>query len=134
MKSRTLVAIDSGLAWAEDTKFRTECWFKAHVSWAYRAAISEEQLTLTLSFTGRLRERARRYAMARIKRRMMADGASGPFLDTDGRAWQIELNKADCPGWLADLPQTGVVRIPTFDDAEIAASHHDPLRGPAHRR
>lgn len=132
MRSRTLEAIDTGLAWAEDTKFRTECWLKAHVSWAWRSHRTEEQFTITVSLTGRLRERARQLADARLRRQLRSLGADGPFTG-DGLAWQIEQN-GQCPAWPADLPQTGVVRIPTFDDAEVARAHYDPLRGPAHLR
>lgn len=133
MRSKTLDAIDTGLAWAEDTRYRTERWLKAHLSWAYRSYYHEEQLTITLSFTGRLRERARQAALARIKRRMLADGADGPFITGDGLDYQVGLNER-CPEWLAALPQTGKVRTPAFNDAEVAAAHYDPLRGPAHRR
>lgn len=136
MRSRTLDAIDTGLAWAEDTKYRTERWLKAHLSWAYRSYYHEEQLTLTLSFTGRLRERARQAAIARIKRRMLADGADGPYITGDGLEYQIRVNQHQCPDWLADLPQTGKVRTPAFDDAAVAAAHYDSERhrGPAPRR
>jgi hypothetical protein len=135
VRSRTLDAIDTSFAWVEDTKARTECWFKAHFSWGYLASYSEERLTLTVSFTGRLRERVRQLAVAKIRRTLIEDGVDGPFVQGDGLGWQIEQN-GQCPTRLADLPDTGKVRTPAFDDDELAAAHYDPVRhrGPAPRR
>jgi hypothetical protein len=122
MRSRTLDYLDSGIAHVEGTKDRVGHWFQAHCSWAWRTHAFEESFTFTISITGKLRERARRLALAKIRRTLIADGASGPLVSRDGREWQQNLNGA-CEDWLADLPQTGKVRTPPFDYGEQQAKH-----------
>lgn len=118
MKSNTFRRIDEGAAWVETRHEALRHWIKLHYSWAYRQYRYEEQFTVTIAITGRLRERVRRLAIERIRKDLIAMGATGPFVTGDGLA----TDRA-CPDWLAALPQTGVVRTPPVDH-ELAMHEH----------
>lgn len=127
MKSRTLDKIDTAAAWVEGTQDRVTHWLRCHFSWAYRQHAYEETFTFTIAVTGRLRERARRLAVDRIRRDLREQGADGPFVRTDGTSWQIEQN-GTMPDWYSELPPTGVVRIPRFNDDDIQHEHRATYR------